>query len=193
MAIENATWENEARTRGDGTGQLVIMDPRAYREHYYIGEEGYPQCDAPVFTGQNDAHDDAIVVPRQKSRAQAQRETGERGIINYPQQEIYIPLGLPQSLQPILSMEVETAMHAQQRGVGAHTQVWHKVAENEQRGGPTTAQSSANRIGPTGWSSTTNHNKGKGLGESDLRAYYDATCHWINKPYQEWFRQVGTQ
>jgi hypothetical protein len=42
MAIENATWEDEAQTRDDGTGQLVIMDPRAYMEHYYIGEEGYP-------------------------------------------------------------------------------------------------------------------------------------------------------
>jgi hypothetical protein len=66
-------------------------------------------------------------------------------------------------------------MHAQRRGFGAHTQVWHNVEENEQRGRPTTAQSSANRIGPTGWSSTTNHTKGKGLGKSDLHAYYDAT------------------
>jgi hypothetical protein len=84
VAIENATWVNEARTRDDGTGQLVIMDSRVHMEHYYIGEEGYPQCDVPIFTGQNDVHDDTIMVSRQKSMARAQRETGERGIINYP-------------------------------------------------------------------------------------------------------------
>jgi hypothetical protein len=183
VAIENAKWENEARTRGDGTGQLVIMGPRVRGGHYYIGEEGYPQCDVPIFTGQN-------------PRARAQKETGERGIINYLQQEIYTIVGLPQSLHTLQGMEVGKAMRAQRRGFGAHTQELHNVEENEQRGGPSTAQSSANRIGPTGWSSTANHNKGTGLGESDLHAYHDGTPYsyrWINKACREWFRQVGAQ
>jgi hypothetical protein len=66
-------------------------------------------------------------------------------------------------------------MRAQQRGIGEHTQVWHKVAEIEQRGGSPTAQSSANRIGPIGWFPTATNNKGNGLGKSDLHANYDAT------------------
>jgi hypothetical protein len=139
MAIDNAAWENEARTRGDGTGQLVIIDSREDLQHYYIGEEGYPQRDVPIFTGPSDVYDDAIMVPRRKSRAQAPGQRGERGIIDYPQQELYIPSGSPQSLQPIQGVEVETTMRAQQRGIGAHTQVWRKVAEIEQRGGSPTA------------------------------------------------------
>jgi hypothetical protein len=72
-------------------------------------------------------------------------------------------------------MEVGKSMRTQRRGFGAHTQVLHNVEENEQRGGPSTVQSSAYRIGPAGWSSTTNHNEGKGLGKTDLRACYDVT------------------
>jgi hypothetical protein len=102
-------------------------------------------------------------------------QRGEHGIIGHPQQELYIPSGSPQSLRPIQGMEVETAMRAQQRGIGAHTQVWHKVAEIEQRGGSPTAQSSANRIGPIGWFPTGTNNEGKGLGKIDLHANYDAT------------------
>jgi hypothetical protein len=131
----------------------MITDSRGHLQHYYIGEEGYPQ---------HDVYGDAIMVPRRESRVQAPAQGGGRGIINYPQQELYRPSGPPQSLQPVQGMVVETAMRAQQREIGAHTQVWHKVAEIEQRGGSPTAQSSANRIGPTGWFPTATNNKGKG-------------------------------
>jgi hypothetical protein len=148
----------------------MITDSRGHLQHYYIGEEGYPQ---------RDVYGDAIMVPRRESRVQAPVQGGERGIIDYPQQELYRPSGSPQSLQPILGMVVETAMRAQQREIGAHTQVWRKVAEIEQRGGSPTAQSSANRIGPFGWFPTATNRNGKGLGESNLRANNDAaTGHY---------------
>jgi hypothetical protein len=38
MAVENDTWGNEAHTRGDGTTQLAIMDPRECSDYYFIGE-----------------------------------------------------------------------------------------------------------------------------------------------------------
>jgi hypothetical protein len=121
-------------------------------QRYYIGEEGYPR---------HDVYGDAIMVPRRESRVQAPARGGEHGIVDYPQQELYRPSGSPQSLQPMQGMVVETAMRAQQREIGAHTQVRRKVAEIEQRGGSPTAQSSANRIGPTGWFPTANNRKGK--------------------------------
>jgi hypothetical protein len=66
-------------------------------------------------------------------------------------------------------------MPTHQPEAGARTQVRYKVAEIEQRGGSPTAQSSANRIGPTGWFRTATNRKGKASGESDARANNDAT------------------
>jgi hypothetical protein len=106
-----------------------------------------------------------------KPKGQAQKETCEFGIMYYPHQEIYTTAGFPQSLRPLQNMEVAKAVRAQLRGFGAHTQVLRNVEENEQRGGPSTAQSSAHRIGPTGCSSTSNHNEAK--------SWVKATCTHI--------------
>jgi hypothetical protein len=88
MAIDNAAWENGARTRDDGTGQLVIIDSREDLQHYYIGEEGYAQRDVPIFMGPSDVYDDTIMVPRRKSRAQAPGQRGEHGIIDHKEADL---------------------------------------------------------------------------------------------------------
>jgi hypothetical protein len=136
------------------------MDPRECRDYYFIGEEGYPQCNVPVFTGQN-------------TRAQARMEMGGYGPIYLPHQEIHTTMGFPQSLQPLQNMQGAKVMQSQIQGCGAHTQVLHDVKDNEQRGGFFTAQSSAHLIEPSGRSSTTNHNIA--TNRRAVNAYYDVT------------------
>jgi hypothetical protein len=114
LAIENAAQENRARTRGDGTGRQMVADSRGRLQHYYIGEEGYPQ---------HDAYGDAIMVPRRESRVQAPVQGSGHEVIGYPQQRLYQPSGSPESMQPIQGMVVERAMRAPTRSRCAYTSV----------------------------------------------------------------------
>jgi hypothetical protein len=106
---KNATQENEALTRGDGTGRQMVADSRGHSQHYYcFGEEGNARHDA--FAECCDAYGDAIMVPRRDSHVQVSVQNGGCEIIGHPHQRLYQPTGSPESIRPIQSMVVETTM-----------------------------------------------------------------------------------
>jgi hypothetical protein len=85
-------------------------------------------------------------------------------------------------MRDIESTLVETTTRSHQREVDAFTQVRHKVAEIEQRGGSPIAQSSGNCIGRASWFPATTVHKGKGSGKSAGHANNDTTVGYSTPP-----------